>query len=96
MGVNIATLGYACAEIFNTLCTNLTFSGEHIRKIMITSTFAHEGKSIIAMNIMRTLAKFGKTVVLVDADLRCSAIARDYNLKFYDEYKFGLAHMLAG
>lgn len=93
---NFPALGYACAEAFNTLCTNLTFSGEHIRKIMITSTFAHEGKSFIAMNIMRTLAKFGKTVVLVDADLRRSAIVSNYNLKFYDEYKFGLAHMLAG
>lgn len=92
----LPALGYACAEAFNTLCTNLTFSGEHVRKILITSTFAHEGKSFVSMNIARTLAKLGKTVVLVDADLRRSAISGDYSLKFYDGYNYGLAHMLAG
>ena len=58
-------LGYASAEAFNTLCTNLSFSGENVRKIMITSSHAGEGKSMVSMNVMRTLAKLGKTVVLV-------------------------------
>lgn len=93
---NFPKLGYACDEAFNTLCTNITFSGENVKKIMITSTFSNEGKSFIAMNIMRTLARFGKTVTLVDADLRRSVIASDYGLQFSDENKFGLAHMLAG
>ena len=89
-------LGYACDEAFNTLCTNITFSGENIKKIMITSTFADEGKSFIAMNIMRTLAKFGKRVTLVDADMRRSVITSEYELQYSDENRFGLAHMLAG
>ena len=93
---NFPKLGYACEEAFNTLCTNITFSGEHVKKILVTSTFANEGKSFIAMNIMRTLARFGKTVVLVDADLRRSVISSEYDLKYQDEYSFGLAHMLAG
>lgn len=93
---NFPPLSYASAEAFNTLCTNITFSGEHIKKIMVTSTFPHEGKSFVSMNIMRTLAKLGKTVVHVDADLRRSAISNDYKLVYYDDYKYGLTHMLAG
>ena len=90
-------LGYACAEAVNTLCTNLSFSGENVKKIMITSCHAAEGKSYLSMNIMRTMAKFGKSVVLVDADLRRSMISSKYSLGFPDpERKWGLAHLLAG
>lgn len=90
-------LGYACAEAVNTLCTNLSFSGEDVRKIMITSCHAAEGKSYLSMNIMRTMAKFGRSVALVDADLRRSMIASQYELTFPDpEHKWGLAHLLAG
>ncbi len=90
-------LGYACSEALNTLCTNLSFSGENIRKIMITSCHASEGKSYLSMNVMRMMAKLGKTVVLVDADLRRSVIVSKYNLQFSDaEHKLGLAHFLAG
>lgn len=88
---------YACAEATNTLCTNLSFSGESVRKIMITSCHASEGKSYLSMNIMRTMARFGKSVALVDADLRRSAISARYGLEFPGaEQKWGLAHLLAG
>lgn len=90
-------LSYACGEAINTLCTNLSFSGENIRKIMITSCHASEGKSFLTMNIMRTMAKFGKKVVLVDADLRRSMISSKYSLQFAEEDKRrGLAHLLVG
>jgi protein-tyrosine kinase len=90
-------LGFSCAEAINTLCTNISFSGENMRKIMVTSCHASEGKSFITMNIMRTMAKFGKDVALVDADLRRSMINSKYNLQFaHSEEKWGLAHMLAG
>lgn len=88
---------YSVAEAVNTLCTNLSFSGENVKKIMITSCHAAEGKSFLSMNIMRTMAKFGKNVVLVDADLRRSMITTQYALQFSDaERKYGLAHYLAG
>ena len=48
------------------------------------------------MNIMRTMAKLGKTVVLVDADLRRSMISTRYALQFDSEKPLGLAHYLAG
>ena len=89
-------LGYACSEAVNTLCTNLSFAGENVKKIMITSCHASEGKSFLSMNVMRTMAKLGKTVVLVDADLRCSVIGSKYALKFEQEQAPGLAHYLAG
>ena len=67
-------LSYACSEAVNTLCTNLSFAGENVKKIMLTSCHASEGKTFLSMNIMRTMAKLGKTVVLVDADLRRNMI----------------------
>ena len=91
------SIGYAVAEALNTLCTNLSFSGENVRKIMITSCHASEGKSFLSMNIMRTMARFGKSVVLVDADLRRSMIDAKYGLQYPDgSEKWGLAHYLAG
>ncbi len=90
-------LSYACGEAVNTLCTNLSFSGVNIRKIMITSCHPSEGKSFVSMNVMRTIAKLGKTVAFVDADLRRSMISSKYDLLFADpERKWGLAHLLAG
>ena len=90
-------LAYSGSEAINTLCTNLSFSGEHVKKTMITSSHASEGKSFLSMNIMRTMAKLGKSVVLVDADLRRSMITSKYGIRFEDEErKYGLAHLLAG
>lgn len=90
-------LGYGVNEAVNTLCTNLSFSGADVKRIMLTSNRASEGKSYLAMNIMRTMARFGKAVVLVDADLRRSAINTEYDVKFSDpERSLGLAHYLAG
>lgn len=89
-------LEYACSEAVNTLCTNISFAGENVKKIMLTSCHASEGKSFLAMNIMRTLARLGKTVILVDADLRRSMIAAKYSLQFERENPVGLAHFLAG
>lgn len=90
-------LGYAGSEAINTLCTNLTFSGESVKKIMLTSCHASEGKSHLSMNIMRTMARLGKSVVLVDADLRRSMIDSRFDFQYEDaNYKPGLAHYLAG
>ena len=59
-------LDYAGSEAFNTLSTNLSFAGETVKKIMITSCHASEGKSYLSMNLMRTLAQ-RVDYVLVDA-----------------------------
>lgn len=90
-------LDYAADEAVNTLCTNLTFSGKDTKIIMVTSCNPSEGKSFLSMNITRTMAKFGKKAVLIDADLRRSMIHNQYHLKFENgESRMGLAHYLAG
>lgn len=89
-------LSYACAEAMNALCTNLTFAGKDKKVIMLTSAQAHEGKSFVTMNVMRTLAGLGHRVVLVDADLRRSQITSKYGLKLAEGNGVGLAHYLAG
>ena len=90
-------LSYAGAEAVNMLCTNLSFSGENVKKIMLTSCHAAEGKSYLSMNVMRTMAKLGKSVVLIDADLRRSNIIQRYGIQFNDnEQPVGLSHLLAG
>lgn len=89
-------LDYATQEAINTLCTNLTFLGKDKRKIMVTSCQQHEGKSTLAMNIMRTLAKLGHTVVLVDCDLRRSQIVAKFGVKSNNGQLNGMTHYLAG
>ena len=77
-------LDYAGNEAFNTLSTNLSFAGASVKKIMITSCHAAEGKSYLSINLMRTLAQRGIKVALVDADLRRSMVNNDYGLKYED------------
>ena len=90
-------LSYARAEAINTLCVNLTFSGANVRKIMVTSCRASEGKSSLSMNIMRTMANMGRSVVLVDADMRRSVINSEFAINTEEGRKpIGLAHYLAG
>lgn len=90
-------LSYPCAEAVNMLCTNLSFSGEHIRRVMVTSCHASEGKSYLSMNVMRTMARLGRRVVMVDCDMRRSSITQTYNIKFLQkDQHLGLSHLLAG
>ncbi len=89
-------LDYVSAEGMNTLVTNLSYCGSGIRKIMITSRYAGEGKSYIAMNLMRTLAGLGRRVVVLDADLRASGIQAEYRLRSESEGHPGLSEYLAG
>ena len=91
-------LDYACSEALNTLCTNLSYCGREVRSILFTSRYEQEGKSGIAMNVMRTLAGYGKRVLLVDADLRRSVVNAQYGLQFEDGRNDdkGLSHFLAG
>ena len=67
-------LSYPVNEAFNTLSTNVSFLGRDIKKIMLTSSHASEGKSFTSITLCRKLAERGKRVVLVDTDLRRSMI----------------------
>ena len=90
-------LEYACSEAINTLCTNISFSRENVKIIMITSCQASEGKSFLAMNVMRAMTKLGKKVALVDADMRGSALNSKYGIRLPNgKEDKGLAHLLSG
>lgn len=87
-------LDYNANEALNTLCTNITFMGSNVKRIMITSCHPQEGKSFMSMNIARTLASMGKAVVLVDGDLRKSVLASRYGIRL-PKNALGLSHYLA-
>jgi capsular exopolysaccharide synthesis family protein len=67
------------AETFRQLRTNLQFanvSGQ-ARTVLVTSSLPGEGKSTTATNLAIALAQSGKSVCLIDADLRRPMVA-DY------------------
>jgi polysaccharide biosynthesis transport protein len=60
------------AEAFRSLRANLEFADKEkpIKTILVTSSRPGEGKTTIATNLAAIFAQSGKTVILVDADLR--------------------------
>lgn len=90
-----AALDYAGSEAMNTICSNLTFSGKNIRKIVITSCEPNDGKSFVAFQIVQNMARRGQKVVLMDADLRLSVMNAHYGIQLQGS-GMGLAHLLSG
>ena len=88
-------LEYAGTEAINTICTNLTFAGHHLKKIVFTSNQASEGKSYIVMQMLQNLARRDHRVVLIDADMRRSFLVKRHKLQVEGEL-YGLAHYLTG
>ncbi len=67
IGIN----GSAAAESFRMLRTNVRFvRAEPVEVLVVTSAGPGEGKSMISANLAMALAQEGKSVLLVDADLR--------------------------
>ncbi len=93
---NFPKLSYEVTEAINTLCTNLTFTGRTYKKIMLTSVTEGEGKSFLAMEIFRKMAELGKSIILVDADLRRSKISVRYGIQYNTSSDLGITHYLAG
>lgn len=89
------TLDYAGNEALNTVCSNLTFSGKNIKKIVITSCEPNDGKSFVAIQIVANMGRRGKRVLLMDADLRLSVMNAHYNIQLTGP-GYGLAHFLSG
>lgn len=57
-------------EFLSTICSNLSFTGEGAKKIMITSWGDGDGKTFMAQRIGRDMGLRGMRVVIVSANLR--------------------------
>ena len=66
------TRDFAAVEAYNSLRTNLLFSGAggELKTILVTSATPDEGKSRTAANLAVVLAAAGKRTLIVDADFR--------------------------
>ena len=85
-------LPYDMNEELELLRTNIQFSGADKKVLLLTSAFSGEGKSTIALNLCRSFTELGKTVVLIDADMRNSGITR---MITGEAPEFGLSHYLS-
>lgn len=81
-------------ETYRALRTNLQFLAidSPLRIILITSSGPGEGKSVTAANLAVVFARAGKSVVLVDADLRRPVLHKVFGLK----NRIGLTTWLVG
>jgi len=70
-------------ETYRSLRTNLQFLAidNPLRVILITSSGPGEGKSVTAANLAVVFARAGKSVILVDADLRRPVVHKIFGLK---------------
>jgi capsular exopolysaccharide synthesis family protein len=82
------------AEAYRSLRAGIGFAatGAPIRCIQVTSSTKGEGKSTTSVNLATAMARDGKTVVLVDADMRAPSVHRLLNIAPSP----GLSEVLAG
>lgn len=68
----------AIAEAFGTLRTSVIFNDSRsaARSILITSCRPGEGKTTVSVNFAISLARMGRDVLLIDADMRKPAVHR--------------------
>ncbi len=80
--VSISDRWSPAAEAYRMLRTNIEFAraGRDQRVMLVTSARAGEGKSTTASNLAVMLAQTGRTVVLVDADLRRPTLSEVFDV----------------
>ena len=86
-------LNYECDEAFKALRTNLQICGDDKKVIVFTSCTPDEGKSTVVHHLAMSLANTGKSVLLIDGDLRKSVMAGNYSIPAQLK---GLSHFLSG
>jgi len=90
---NLKKLDYVGTEALNTICSNLSFAGKNLKKIVFTSCSSSEGKTFLTLQIANALAKRGKRVVLIDVDVRRSVLVSRHRIDLGDQ-PLGLTHYL--
>lgn len=80
-------------EYYNSIRTNIQFSGRDLRVIVLTSVQPGEGKSTTSVNLAVSFAKAGFKTLLIDADIRNSVMSGTFKS---DEKYEGLSSYLSG
>ena len=85
---------FAAIEAYKAARTNLLFTrtGKGCQKVVLTSSFSGEGKTVNCINLGITLAQNGLRVLIMDADMRRPQIQHIFNIKCHH----GLSEVLAG
>ncbi|MBR2548027.1 MAG: CpsD/CapB family tyrosine-protein kinase [Eubacterium sp.] len=91
------SLPYAMEEAINRLRINIGFLGSDVRKILLISSEPNEGKSFVAFNLWKQMVQAGEKSILLDADLRKSALVETYGLEREDGKELkGTSQYLSG
>lgn len=90
-------LNFAASESYKRLRTNIFFSLENKENDMgysigVTSSLRGEGKSITSVNIAYALAESGKSVILLECDMRLPVMAKNLDVA----PKPGLSEFIVG
>lgn len=83
------------AESFRVIRANLEYidsDNEETKIILITSSISGEGKTFCSTNLAYTYANMGKKTLLIGADMRRPALAKNFDL----ERSHGLSNYLSG
>lgn len=87
---------YTMKESLRALKTNLQFCGDDVKTILITSSLPDEGKSTVTMDLARSLTESGKSVLVIDTDMRKSVLVGRLRAQAAEGEVFGLSHLLSG
>lgn len=80
-------------EYYNSIRTNIQFSGRNLKVIALTSAQPGEGKSTTSVNLAISFARAGFRTLLIDADTRNSVMSGTFKSK--ERYQ-GLTSFLSG
>ena len=83
----------AYVESYRLLRSSIGFSSvdKPLRTLVVTSSFPQEGKTVVAANLAIFMARAGKTVFLIDADLRRPSLHRLFD---FPSNKVGLSNAI--
>ncbi|HJW74087.1 MAG TPA: Wzz/FepE/Etk N-terminal domain-containing protein [Thermoleophilia bacterium] len=92
--ISLTEPGGTAAESLRVLRSNLEFFNldRRLRSLVIVSAHKSEGKTLTACNLALTIALAGKTVVLIDGDLRRPRVHQAFDLK----NEVGVSTVLSG
>lgn len=94
---NVKKHTYTMTESLRALKTNLQFCGDDVKVVLFTSTLPDEGKSTVTFDLARSLTESGKSVLLIDTDMRKSVLVGRLRAKALDKGEIlGLSHYLSG